>query len=141
MQRLVSDVGRDRPKNFYSNTCVEDIFIRRQVKFMTRGTFLNLSIQKTLKCQKLIFSPWKVGIGATWRTLPVAPGITGGPMRPRNLLQPIRIPGATGGHRQIPTFHGLYLGKSGKMYFVQLFRHLCKNRSGFKSLHDVVLFT
>ena len=65
-------------------------------------------------------SPWKVEIGATWRTPPVAPGITGGPMRPRNLLQPTRIPGATGGHRQIPTFHGLYLGKSGKMYFVKV---------------------
>ena len=48
---------------------------------MTRGTFLNLSIQKTLKCQKLIFSPWKVGIGATWRTPPVAADATGGHRR------------------------------------------------------------
>ena len=30
---------------------------------------------------EMTYSPWKVGIGATWRTPPVAPGITGGPIR------------------------------------------------------------
>ena len=63
-----------------------------------------------------IYSPWKVGIGATWRTAPVAPGITIGPIRGHKICcnqsecDQVQMrcnwrtaqvaPGATGGHRR-----------------------------------------